>query len=308
MERQAGPADRTFVYLTHQIPGRARLKVPARRRDRRFFDEVAKGFSSCPGVSAVEADPRTASLLVRHTSPWEAIVDSARRSGLLAGPGRPVAPAAPIGSIAVPPESAGTPGVPAAVPEPEPPAPWAGRQVPDRQGPGRPAGRPAGQMDLRRPLALLFFVGGVVQLFRGQILLPAIALFWYAFDLWRTANAPAPAEARREAADADYRIEEERGRTAALLGPARSFYFRGPDYRLNLRADTLGRFLELAAGVDDATWMHHLRSGDYSRWLRESIRDDALADEVRRIETDPTLGPAASRSRVRQAFERRQAV
>ena len=36
----------------------------------------------------------------------------------------------------------------------------------------------------------------------------------------------------------------------------------------------------MADGVDDETWLHHLRAGDYSRWFREGIKDDALADEA----------------------------
>src|SRR5204863_357016 len=52
-----------------------------------------------------------------------------------------------------------------------------------------------------------------------------------------------------------------------LLIPERSFYFRGPEGKLNLRAHNLVLFLELAGGVDDETWLYHLRRGDYSRWF-----------------------------------------
>jgi hypothetical protein len=53
------------------------------------------------------------------------------------------------------------------------------------------------------------------------------------------------------------------------LGEDRSFYFRGPEKALNLRAHNLRTFLQMAAGVDDRTWLHHLRGGEYSRWFRE---------------------------------------
>ena len=43
------------------------------------------------------------------------------------------------------------------------------------------------------------------------------------------------------------------------LGEDRSFYFRGPEATLNLRAQNLSTFLQMAAGVDDRTWLHHLR-------------------------------------------------
>ena len=30
-------------------------------------------------------------------------------------------------------------------------------------------------------------------------------------------------------------------------------------------------FVQMADGVDDETWMHHLKAHDYSRWMREAI-------------------------------------
>lgn len=65
------------------------------------------------------------------------------------------------------------------------------------------------------------------------------------------------------------------------LGEDKSFYFRGPDERLNLRAHNLVLFLQIAEGVDDDTWLHHLRQGDYERWFRDAIKDDVLAAAAR---------------------------
>lgn len=89
------------------------------------------------------------------------------------------------------------------------------------------------------------------------------------------------------------------------LGPDKSFYFRGPDGRLNLRAQNLVLFAQIADGVDDDTWLHHLQQQDYSRWLRESIKDEALAEEVSAIEQRHDLSPVESRARVRAAIEER---
>jgi hydroxymethylpyrimidine pyrophosphatase-like HAD family hydrolase len=75
----------------------------------------------------------------------------------------------------------------------------------------------------------------------------------------------------------------------------RSFYFRGPDGRLNLRAQNLSLFMQLANGVDDETWSHHLSRGDYSSWLRNGIKDEDLADQARKIEEDDSLSPKESR-------------
>jgi hydroxymethylpyrimidine pyrophosphatase-like HAD family hydrolase len=92
------------------------------------------------------------------------------------------------------------------------------------------------------------------------------------------------------------------------LPPDRSFYFRGAGGALNLRASNLVRFCELADGVDEATWAHHLRRGDYSAWIRSAIKDAELADEVRAIESSAGLAPSESRRRVLEAVRRRYTV
>ncbi len=87
------------------------------------------------------------------------------------------------------------------------------------------------------------------------------------------------------------------------LGRDRSFYFKGPDGKLNLKAHNLQLFLHLADGVDDATWTYHLRRNDYSTWLRIEVKDAGLADEVAVIERDDALAPADSRAAMRAAIE-----
>jgi hypothetical protein len=89
------------------------------------------------------------------------------------------------------------------------------------------------------------------------------------------------------------------------LAPDRSFYFRGPGDTLNLRAQNLMVFNQMADGVDDGTWLHHLQRGDYSTWLREQIKDEALADEVAAIERTDGISANHSRELVRDAIERR---
>ena len=89
------------------------------------------------------------------------------------------------------------------------------------------------------------------------------------------------------------------------LGADRSFFFRGPGGKLNLRAHNLNMFIQIAEGVDDETWLYHLRKGDYSQWLREAIKDEALANEIHEIEKDGKEGPQKSRSAVIEAINRR---
>lgn len=94
--------------------------------------------------------------------------------------------------------------------------------------------------------------------------------------------------------------------TDGELPPERSFYFRGPEEALNLRAANLKRFCELAEGVDAGTWEHHLRRGDYSAWLREKIKDPELADEIAALER--SVDGSASRASVLDAIRRRYTV
>jgi hypothetical protein len=74
---------------------------------------------------------------------------------------------------------------------------------------------------------------------------------------------------------------------------------------LNLRAQNLILFMQIADGVDDATWLHHLRQGDYSRWFREAIKDELLAEEVAPLEERQELTAAEGRDLVRKAIEQR---
>jgi hydroxymethylpyrimidine pyrophosphatase-like HAD family hydrolase len=88
------------------------------------------------------------------------------------------------------------------------------------------------------------------------------------------------------------------------LGPDRAFYFRGAGGKLNLKAHNLLTFLSIGDGVDDDTWLFHLRGRDYSSWLRKQVKDVELADEIERIEVDALSAPE-SRAAVRAAVERR---
>lgn len=90
------------------------------------------------------------------------------------------------------------------------------------------------------------------------------------------------------------------------LGEDKSFYFRGPTGALNLRAHNLATFLQLAAGVDDGTWLYHLKRGDYTAWFRDAIKDEALAAEAQTVESSEDA--EASRQALANAITRRYAA
>ena len=138
----------------------------------------------------------------------------------------------------------------------------------------------------------------------------------------RSEKAPSRLKVDREAGEAYYwrrgkaqavKIEQPKGEhrrhirkyAEGDLGEDRSFFFRGSEGKLNLRAQNLIMFLQLAEGVDEATWLHHLREGDYSRWFEKAIKDPELADEARQIEGDNSLDVSASRERIAEMVTRR---
>jgi hypothetical protein len=128
-----------------------------------------------------------------------------------------------------------------------------------------------------------------LQLEKGEVL------------FWPRRQGKQPFAVRVEPSTADRR----RHRRKYALGDIqeKSFYFRGPDGKLNLRAQNLSLFVQIAEGVDDETWLHHLRQGDYSRWVRSAIKDDKLAEEIAAIEREK-IPPAESRARVKDSIER----
>jgi len=108
----------------------------------------------------------------------------------------------------------------------------------------------------------------------------------------------------RPRAPAELRRRHKRKYAFGELGPDRSFWFRGPNNQLNLRAQNLTLFMQIADGVDDETWLHHLRNRDYSRWLADCVKDSELATAAAAIESESFAADAAqSRARLRAAIE-----
>jgi hypothetical protein len=100
--------------------------------------------------------------------------------------------------------------------------------------------------------------------------------------------------------DPSSKIHERHKRKYAVgeLEEERVFYFRGPRNQLRLRSQNLTVFLQIAEGLDDETWLFHLKRSDYSKWLRDAIKDQDVAGAVENIEQDEGLSPAESRCRV----------
>jgi hypothetical protein len=124
------------------------------------------------------------------------------------------------------------------------------------------------------------------------------ALVWFA----RKRNAPVLVKTRMAKSE---RRRHRRNYALGELSAEQSFYFRGADGKLNLRAQNLSTFLQLADGVDDETWTFHLKRGDYSSWFERIIKDNDLAEAARVIERETLNDAAQGRTRFKEAVERR---
>jgi hydroxymethylpyrimidine pyrophosphatase-like HAD family hydrolase len=81
----------------------------------------------------------------------------------------------------------------------------------------------------------------------------------------------------------------------------KGFVFRGRDGKLNLAAQNLENYVRIGRGVDDDTWVFHLRGHHYSQWIRNTIKNDELAAEVENIETQ-NFDPKQSRDLIFSAI------
>jgi len=63
-----------------------------------------------------------------------------------------------------------------------------------------------------------------------------------------------------------------------------SFFFKGPANKLNLKAYNVNIFSQLASGVDDETWLYHLKQHDYSEWFKDALHENNLAKDIYEIE------------------------
>lgn len=122
--------------------------------------------------------------------------------------------------------------------------------------------------------------------------------------VWQRDRGKPPVRVRTEPPRGE-RVRHSRKYAEGDLGEDRHFIFRGPEGKLRLKAQNLVIFLQMADGVDDATWTYHLRRGDYSNWFLHAIKDDDLAEDARQVESDTQLDPSASRAAIRERIESR---
>jgi hypothetical protein len=91
------------------------------------------------------------------------------------------------------------------------------------------------------------------------------------------------------------------------VGPNTSFYFRGPENRLNVPAGNLAEFIRVAQEIDDVTWQYHLRQGDYTHWFQIIWQDEELAATAAEFE-HAELSARESRARMQDLIAQHYAL
>ena len=61
----------------------------------------------------------------------------------------------------------------------------------------------------------------------------------------------------------------------------------------------------LGDGVDEETWEHHLKNGDYARWFRTAIKDEDLASLAEKLQRENGVASEESLKAIRSAIEQK---
>ena len=157
--------------ISHFTARRLRIKIPEKRRNTHFFDDVAERLATWDSVEGVETNPLTASVLIHFSDPDRLFLEAVARNDLFE-----IDLDAAFGG------SSWRLGSKAAVQSFES-ADQALRRWTQNE------------IDLRGVLFLLLLAGGLFQLLRRRLDTPAPTLLWYAGDLiglWSDRSADAP--------------------------------------------------------------------------------------------------------------------
>jgi hypothetical protein len=125
---------------------------------------------------------------------------------------------------------------------------------------------------------------------------PGEAFFWQRNkELQRIKIAPPHTERRRHLkkyAEGD-------------VGHDKSFFFTGANKQLNLRVQNLILFVQISEGIDDETWLYHLRNAEYSKWFADAIKDESLAQATAAVEEDQKLSASESKTAIHDLIKSR---
>lgn len=150
------------AYVTHAVQGRARLKIPAERGNGLFFARLQDGLGHCPDVESIQVNHRAGSALISLAGNGSlvSVGHYARQHHLFALANEPL-PLKTLGQLV-------------------------SEQVAEVNGLIGTGSR--GHVDLQTVFFFVFLLLGAKQLWRGQIMQPAIPLLWRALEILKGIN------------------------------------------------------------------------------------------------------------------------
>jgi hypothetical protein len=154
-----------LARLAHSLPGRKRVKINEKRGDAAYFAMLEKELAAYHGLVAVETNPLTGTALISHATEDASLWDYAVEHELFRLEKNETA--------------ARTPPRPAII---------GGTRTTEHKSYTK-SGR---RSDIRRLIFLGMMGMGVVQAIQGNIAIPAIGAFWYAFSILPEANVANP--------------------------------------------------------------------------------------------------------------------
>jgi len=149
------------AFISHSVPGRVRIRIPAMRHQSPYFERVRERLATVAGLHRLTTNTRTASVLLEYEGEIEPVEQIGERLELFALEERPHRPSLTqwIHAVASQPDALL-------------------KQVTD------------GRVDATGVAALALAGMGISQIVRGQALPAGLTLLWNASDLIRDAGKP----------------------------------------------------------------------------------------------------------------------
>jgi hypothetical protein len=154
-----------LAHLAHSLPGRKRVKIAEMRGDAAYFARLGKELAECPGVVTVTTNPQTGTALISHAAEDASLWDYAVEHELFQLAKNETA-----------------------APAPTRPAITGGTRIAEYKSYTESGKKP----DIRWLIFLGMMGMGVVQAIKGNIAIPAIGAFWYAFCILPGTNIGNP--------------------------------------------------------------------------------------------------------------------
>ena len=150
--------------VSHTLPGRTRIRIEEKRGDEAYFAALKQALTESSDVLAVETNSLTGSVLMYHKGDGLAVWRYAEEKGLLHVNEKDlhVLPAVSVAANA----------------------------ASNRQNPVQKLKSTVRAIEKFRPLLLMSFLGmGIAQAIEGNIAIPALTAFWYAYALYMLPEA-----------------------------------------------------------------------------------------------------------------------